>query len=297
MQNSQSEVAVLIVDDSLSIRQTVKNALTSLGYINVHMASNGATALEECRKNPFKIVFLDLHMPEMDGLTFLKKYRNELGVKDSAVIVLTASFNKEDILTAMENGATAYVTKPVSNEHIEKEMNKALKWLSVKDGKSTEKVFSSSLSDQLKDLISKSLAETFKVLFSVDISAVDPGEDLIKKDDIRSYVEIRIDSVLSYMIVAIPSRVASQLVDALGTYEGAQRDVVAQDVTCEVANIVGHAVQNQLEIMHKGKKVEMDIPQPGVPNVQKSEYKILSVRSMSKDAETVHLDLVYSESE
>lgn len=131
----KNDSPILIVDDSSVIRQTVKNALVSMGYVNFQSASNGFEALEKCRLNPFKVIFLDWNMPEMDGLAFLKTYLSELKVKDSAVIMLTAKSDKQDILTALENGATAYITKPVSLETIKKKMNQAKEWLAAQEKK------------------------------------------------------------------------------------------------------------------------------------------------------------------
>jgi CheY-like chemotaxis protein len=127
----QPEISILIVDDSSAIRQTVKSTLISMGYTNIQIAMNGKDALEKIRSHNFKVIFLDWNMPEMDGLTFLKVFRHELGIKDAAVIMLTAVSDKKDVLTAMENGATAYVTKPVSVETIKKKMQQAVDWLAT----------------------------------------------------------------------------------------------------------------------------------------------------------------------
>lgn len=131
-----SDELILIVDDSAVIRQTVKGTLIGMGCPNVQLAANGAEALSKCKTHQFKVIFLDWNMPEMDGLEFLKVYRHELGVKNSAVIMLTAMSDKKDILLALENGATDYVTKPVSIDTIKKKMNQALEWVAKQEKKS-----------------------------------------------------------------------------------------------------------------------------------------------------------------
>ena len=73
-----------------------------MGYPNVHIASNGVEALEKCREHSFKVLFLDWNMPEMDGMNFLQKYRNELNIRNTAVVMLTALSDKKSILTALE---------------------------------------------------------------------------------------------------------------------------------------------------------------------------------------------------
>jgi len=120
---------ILIVDDSAAIRQTVMGILVGMDYSHVCVASNGVEALELCHKYPFKIIFLDWNMPEMDGLTFLKKFRGEMKIKNAAVIMLTARGDQKDILVAIENGASDYVTKPVSTETLRKKINQINDWL------------------------------------------------------------------------------------------------------------------------------------------------------------------------
>ncbi len=126
---------ILIVDDSAVIRQTVQNTLNGMGCPNVEVAANGVDALNKCKAHPFKVIFLDWNMPEMDGITFLKTYRVELGIRNSAVIMLTAMSDKKDILMALENGATDYVTKPVSVDTIRKKMSQAIDWLAKQERK------------------------------------------------------------------------------------------------------------------------------------------------------------------
>jgi len=119
---------ILIVDDSAAMRQTVKSTLIGMGYQNVHIATNGAEALAQCKHSGFKLIFLDWNMPEMNGLDFLKAYRANVAPRDSAVVMLTASGDRRSILTAMENGATDYVIKPVSVETIKRKINQISAW-------------------------------------------------------------------------------------------------------------------------------------------------------------------------
>jgi len=127
---------ILVVDDSAVIRQTVKGTLDNMGCACVDVAANGAEALKKCKAKSFKVIFLDWNMPEMDGLAFLKAYRGELGIKNTAVVMLTAMSDKKDILLALENGATDYVTKPVSIDTIQKKMAQAIEWLAKQEKKS-----------------------------------------------------------------------------------------------------------------------------------------------------------------
>jgi two-component system chemotaxis response regulator CheY len=129
------DLSVLIVDDSVIVRQTVTNFLADLGYSNVQTANNGAEALKLAKDklasgaDPFDVIFLDRNMPEMDGMTFIKTYRNELNLIETAIIMLTAYSDQNSIIEALEAGAASYIIKPVSTETIKKKMEVATEWL------------------------------------------------------------------------------------------------------------------------------------------------------------------------
>ena len=106
----QNDDPVLIVDDSAAIRQTVKSTLISMGYPNVHIASNGVEALEKCREHSFKVLFLDWNMPEMSGIEFLA------GLRDAGSTVpfgfVTSEGSDEMRGRAQSAGASFLIAKP-----------------------------------------------------------------------------------------------------------------------------------------------------------------------------------------
>ena len=127
------DIPILLVDDSIAIRQIVKNVLISAGFTNIHAASNGKEALAKIQTastedQMFRIIFLDWNMPEMDGLAFLKVCRSDLGLKDIAIIMLTAVSDQKSVVSALSSGATAYITKPVAGETILKRIEQVAKW-------------------------------------------------------------------------------------------------------------------------------------------------------------------------
>jgi two-component system chemotaxis response regulator CheY len=137
----QKESPILLVDDSMAMRHTVKNILTSAGYTNIQVASDGKEALAKIKEatdhnQMFKVIFLDWNMPEMDGLEFLKICRGELAIKDTAIIMLTAVSDQKSVVLALGSGATSYITKPVSAETIIKKIEQIGNWFAAQ-GKSS----------------------------------------------------------------------------------------------------------------------------------------------------------------
>jgi CheY-like chemotaxis protein len=103
-----NRATILLVDDDLDIRESIRDVLEEEGY-SVLAAANGAEALEALPAlRPPCVVLLDLMMPVMDGWQFLEEARNRGLLKNVPVVVLTASRE-----FAVPTGASELVRKPV----------------------------------------------------------------------------------------------------------------------------------------------------------------------------------------
>lgn len=103
---------VLIVDDEPQLRRIMRATLTGAGY-EVEDAPNGEQALERLREFRPDLVLLDINMPVMNGLDFIKKVK-ELGTYEHIPIIISSTEGKEeDTKRGIALGARGYVTKPV----------------------------------------------------------------------------------------------------------------------------------------------------------------------------------------
>jgi chemotaxis protein methyltransferase CheR len=107
-----STLKVMCVDDSPSILTLLKKILSrEKGFEVVATASNGIEAIEVLKKQKVDLMTLDIHMPEMDGITYLKK--NFSKDHPPVVMVSSASRNDADVaIQALTAGASDYVEKP-----------------------------------------------------------------------------------------------------------------------------------------------------------------------------------------
>lgn len=124
---------ILVIDDSQIMRRSLCDFLASEGYKNTEEAANGVIALEKIAESKtrgklFRLILLDWAMPEMDGLTFLKKCRADRGMDDTAIIMVTAISDQSHTIEAFENGVTAYLPKPFRQEDIAKTMKQVMAW-------------------------------------------------------------------------------------------------------------------------------------------------------------------------
>ena len=102
---------ILTVDDSASIRQLVANTLSSDNH-RVAAADSGLAGLDEARKTRFDLVITDVNMPEMDGLTFVRKLRELPTYRTVPILVLTTEMDPAKKKIAKDAGATGWLVKP-----------------------------------------------------------------------------------------------------------------------------------------------------------------------------------------
>ncbi|MEH2239165.1 hybrid sensor histidine kinase/response regulator [Nostoc sp.] len=110
-ENKSSKV-VLVVDDAISLRQTLSLTLQKAGY-QVIQAQNGIEALEKLQLHPeIKVVISDLEMPRMNGFELLSNFRQYPNLAKIPVVILTSRSAEKHRQLAQELGAKAYLTKP-----------------------------------------------------------------------------------------------------------------------------------------------------------------------------------------
>lgn len=103
---------ILVVDDDELSRRLMRVILTHEGH-RVDAAANGLEALEAVKNNKFDIVFMDLNMPEMDGMEASRKIRAwEDGDSHTFIVALTASYLPEIGESLFEAGMDNYISKP-----------------------------------------------------------------------------------------------------------------------------------------------------------------------------------------
>ena len=104
----------LVIDDEIQIRRLLRVCLEGNGY-RVEEAATGQEGITLAAQHPPDIVLLDLGLPDMDGVTVLKRLREWSRVP---VVVLSVREREEDKVAALDNGADDYVTKPFSTAEL-----------------------------------------------------------------------------------------------------------------------------------------------------------------------------------
>lgn len=111
----------IICDDASFVREALRNVIVKEGYRNIMLAENGKQLLDALKKRSPYAVFLDVNLPDANGLELLREIKaQDAGVK---VLMVTADTSEQTKNQAVELGADAFITKPFLPEHIVLAMN------------------------------------------------------------------------------------------------------------------------------------------------------------------------------
>jgi two-component system chemotaxis response regulator CheY len=103
---------ILIAEDNVDVRDFLVAALSAAGFATME-AEDGAAVLTRLAYTPPALVLLDLHMPVVDGMEALRRLRSVPSWSAVPVLVLTASGQTDDLVTARRLGARGYLVKPL----------------------------------------------------------------------------------------------------------------------------------------------------------------------------------------
>jgi len=113
-----NEARVMMIDDDPVLIEVIHATLEEVGYCNITTTTSPAESLELMKSVRPDVLFLDMVMPDIDGLTLLKLIQAEPSLKRTPVIVLTASSDPAIKLRALELGAADFLAKPVDRSEL-----------------------------------------------------------------------------------------------------------------------------------------------------------------------------------
>ncbi len=117
---------ILILDDSESIREVVIFTLEKDGH-DVLVGVDGKDALKHLDGRDIDLIITDLHMPNMDGIEFIKEVRKMEKYKYTPILYLTTESQQSKKMEAKQAGATGWIVKPFMPEKLLAAINKIMK--------------------------------------------------------------------------------------------------------------------------------------------------------------------------
>jgi len=136
---TEKKASILIVEDDTNIRETLNTILQQKGY-NTDTAKNGQEAIQKSKAKFFNLALLDIKLPDMEGTKLLTTMHGSL--PKMMKIMITGYPSLENAMEALNQGADAYIIKPVKPEKllelIEEKLEKQRKAEKMTEGKVTE---------------------------------------------------------------------------------------------------------------------------------------------------------------
>ena len=126
------ESHILVVDDSVNIRNIICDNLKRLGFSHMETAPDANDAFSKLvsfskTPNPVTLILSDLNMPGPSGLDFLRQVRETEKFKDIPFVLITTESEKQAVIQAALAGVSAYVVKPFNLESLTKRLQEAWK--------------------------------------------------------------------------------------------------------------------------------------------------------------------------
>lgn len=121
----------LIVDDSITIRRIIANALKTVGYTETVEAANGKEALKKLSETPIEFIITDWNMPEMNGLDFIKEVRGSQLWANLPILMITTRGTESDVIEALQAKVNSYIVKPFTPQELKEKIEGILKSASV----------------------------------------------------------------------------------------------------------------------------------------------------------------------
>ena len=209
---------VVIIDDEISNVKVVQTFLQREGYRHVLSTTDSTEAIDLIRNENPDAVLLDLMMPEVGGLEILSTMRADDGMWKIPVIVLTADTGADTKLTALQEGATDFLTKPIDHSELLIRLKNVLSVKTYQDKLAANVAVQQDLLDRTFNGAVRMLTE---IIESIESPAVDSSE-------VRVVAEKLIESlgIENNWTVPIASRL---LVVGLPLLTQDQRDVLVNE--------------------------------------------------------------------
>jgi PAS domain S-box-containing protein len=133
----KSNIRILLAEDNLVNQKVASLMLERAGYKIAHIANNGVETLQYLQHNPIDLIFMDIQMPEMDGLTTTQRIVETYPLETRPyIIAMTANAMEGDRETCLKVGMQDYVSKPINKEELVAVLNRAQMEINLKNSTS-----------------------------------------------------------------------------------------------------------------------------------------------------------------
>lgn len=177
---------VLVADD-IKVNRDLLVQLLDTYNLKTYEAKDGLEVLENCKKINFDLIFMDILMPNLDGLETISELKKSSKYKNIPIVAISANVFEDDKQKALESGADNFLTKPFKEKDI---VNTLEKYLSMSFSYFDEEKFEENISPEISEQTIKEIVEASS---SLNANAI---IEILKKEKINSSIKIKIEKLL-----------------------------------------------------------------------------------------------------
>jgi adenylate cyclase len=218
---------LLVVDDSRVNRLLLTQGLEQQGH-RVDTAENGRQALEMLRTQEFDLLLLDIEMPELNGFQVLEALLHDTALRETPVIMTSASDELESVVKCIELGAEDYLTKPLNPVLLRARVNASLEKKRLRDQQ--RKLFRTFAPTEVAE-------ELLRSGFSLGGKRVDASAMFA---DIRSFTALT-ESHDPELVIELLNDYFALMFDAIGRHGGTLNQIVGDGLMAVFGAPVPHA--------------------------------------------------------
>ena len=154
LKQSTKDLTILYAEDDMPIQKSMISYLSKF-FLTVKAVGNGEEGLEAYKQDWYDIVMTDISMPKMDGLEMIKIIKDEN--PSQVVLITTAHYDAQYMLSAIENGVDGYIIKPFKNMQLQNELFKAAQKIMMRKENEAYKLYLNTMvkdkTRELEDLV------------------------------------------------------------------------------------------------------------------------------------------------
>ncbi|WP_144391364.1 two-component sensor histidine kinase BarA [Pleionea sediminis] len=203
------ELNILAVDDNDANLKLITVFLEDF-QVNVETATNGLEAVNKASEQPFDLIFMDIQMPEMDGVEATRKIRRSRLNQRTPIIALTAHAMMGEKEKLLSEGMNDYLTKPIGLEQVEETL---MKWTHSRPDQSLKKKSTKEKSDR------KEKSESSSIDWELSVKMAG-GKEELAKDMIKMLIE-HIPEARDEIIESYESKDLENLLKRVHKFHGA----------------------------------------------------------------------------
>lgn len=270
------QIRALIVDDSYTTRRMVMNALSQTGLAEFLFveADDGLDALEKYQHGKTQILFVDMNMPRMDGLAFIRELHARHENCPPSVII-TAESSKEKLMEALsQTGVDAFLLKPVDRDRLYAGLKTLIGGIPEPSAPCVV---------PHGECVPQALREVLAQACDLELSSVPVDEEIRRGDVVFGMISILGDVQWS-VVLGFTRDAASSVASRFAGCDGPIDDDDMGDAIGEITNILGSRVK--LLLGKAGLVVEMSLPMV----ISASDFRFLIQRRRKGADAYAHFD-------